>query len=226
MELVEIFVGLIALFIGASFAFVGSSFLRILFPFVGFFAGFSSGAGMVTAVTGDGFLSTAFSWIVGLFVGMLFALLAYFFYSIAVVLAFAGIGFSIPAAVLALFGLEWNWIAIILGVVVGIVFGLVAMFVQLPVLVLILVSALLGSSIAVYGLLLVFNTADFEDFNTGILYQNLQDNFGLYLLWLSLAIAGMVSQFKIVGAENKMALEFWESSMTYDDLVNSSKSKK
>jgi hypothetical protein len=45
---------------------------------------------MVSAITGDGFLGTAFSWVVGFFVALLFAILAYFFYAFAVVLDFIG----------------------------------------------------------------------------------------------------------------------------------------
>ena len=133
----EILIGILAVLIGALFALQGGNFMRIIFPIVGFVAGFSAGAAMVSGITGDGFLSTVFSWVVGFFVAILFALLAYLFYWFAVVLAFAGLGFSVMAAILTFLNLDWNWLVVILGVVAAIAFGLFAALGSLPMMVLV-----------------------------------------------------------------------------------------
>jgi hypothetical protein len=52
----------------------------------GFFFGLAIGAQGVQALFGDGFLSTTFSWIVAFFLGLLFALLSYLFWYVAVAL--------------------------------------------------------------------------------------------------------------------------------------------
>ena len=40
----EIIVGILGVLIGGLFAFQGGNLMRIMFPFIGFFAGFSAGA--------------------------------------------------------------------------------------------------------------------------------------------------------------------------------------
>jgi hypothetical protein len=224
----EILVGIFAILVGGMFAFQGGNLIRILFPIVGFFAGFSAGAGLVTAITGDGFLSTLFSWLVGFFVAILFALLAYFFYSFAVVLAFAGLGFSLAAAILSVFNMDWSWLVVIAGTALGALFALFAIVGSLPMMLLIVASSFFGSSMIIYGLMLVFNGASFGDFSNGVVYQTIRNNVGLYILWLTIGITSSITQVRILGEQMKMAQEYWDSSATYDQLflVEAEKPKK
>ena len=75
---------LIALFLGAVILFGGYRLFLILLPIWGFFFGFGLGAHTVTLLFGQEFFATVTSWVVGFVVGVLFALLAYFFYAIAI----------------------------------------------------------------------------------------------------------------------------------------------
>ena len=224
----EILVGIFAILIGALFAFQGGNLLRIMFPFVGFFVGFSAGAGLISGVTGDGFLSTLLGWVVGFCVAILFAFLAYFFYSFAVILAFAGLGFSIAAAILGLFNLDWNWLVLIAGTALGAVFGLFAFVGGLPMILLIVASSFFGASMIIYGLLLVFNGASFGDLANGTVYTMIRDRAGLYILWLMIGTSSSITQVRILGEQMKMAQEYWNSSMTFDEFLvsNSSNVKK
>lgn len=223
----EILVGLLAILVGVTFCFSGNTMMRILFPFMGFFAGFSVGAGAIAAIGGDGFLGTVLGWVVGLFVGLLFALLAYFFYAFAVVLAFAGLGFSATAGLLSLLNMDWNWLVVILGTVVGIIFGVFAIVTSMPLIVLVIATSFFGSAVVIYGLMLVFNTASFGDFSNGTVMQIIRDRFGLYLLWVGLAIAGAMSQSQKLATEAQEMQKLWNSSATFDEfLAQSSKTSK
>jgi len=215
----EILIGVVAVLIGALFALQGGNFMRIIFPIVGFVAGFSAGAAMVSGITGDGFLSTVFSWVVGFCVAILFALLAYLFYWFAVVLAFAGLGFSVMAAILTFLNLDWNWLVVILGVVAAIAFGLFAALGSLPMMVLVVATSFFGSAMIIYGLLLVLNIASFGDFSNGIVYRVIRDNLGLYVLWLTMGIAACITQIRLLGQQMKEAQEYWASSMTFNELL-------
>lgn len=215
----EIIVGIFAIMIGALFAFQGGNLMRIMFPLVGFFAGFSAGAGMVAAVTGDGFLSTLFSWVVGFFVAILFAALAYFFYAFAVVLAFAGLGFSLTAAILSVFNIDWNWLVVLLGSLVGVVFGLYAMVSSMPMMVLIVATSFFGVAVVIYGLLLIFNVASFGDFSSGAVYEYIRSHAGVYILWVTAGIAAALTQVRILGEQMKAAQEYWNSSATFSELM-------
>ncbi len=215
----EIIVGIFAVLIGALFCFQGNILMRIFFPFIGFFTGFSVGAGFVSGITGDGFLSTVLGWVVGLSIAIIFAFLAYFFYAFAVVLLFAGLGFSLTAGFLSLLNIDWNWLVVLLGSIVGLVFGIMAIAMKLPIVVLIVGSSFLGAAIALYGLMLMFNTAQLGDFSNGVVLQTLNDHIGLYILWLMLGIGGSLAQVRILGEQTKMAEEYWKSSKTFSELT-------
>jgi hypothetical protein len=215
----EIIVGIFAIMIGAFFAVQGGNIMRILFPLVGFFTGFSAGAAMVTGITGDGFLSTVLGWVVGFFVALLFAALAYFFYAFAVILAFAGLGFSLAAAVLSIFNIDWNWLVVILGSITGLVFGVIALATSLPMMVLIIATSFFGAAMVIYGLLLIFNVASFGDFSSGAVYEYIRNRAGVYILWVTAGIAGSLTQVRILGEQMKAAQEYWNSSATFAELV-------
>lgn len=219
----EIIVGILAVLIGGLFAFQGGNLMRVIFPLVGFFAGFTAGAAMISGVTGDGFLATVLGWAVGLGVALLFALLAYFFYAFAIVLAFAGLGFSLAAGVLAFFHLDWNWLVIIVGSVVGVVFGLFAIASNLPMIALIVATSFFGVAMIVYGLLLVFNVARFGDFANGSVYLYIKSHAGVYVLWLTAGIVASFTQVRILGEQMKLAQEYWNSSLTLGELSQGQK---
>ncbi len=214
----EIIVGLLAVLIGGLFAFQGGNLMRLVFPLAGFFAGFSAGAGLISGITGDGFLSTVLGWVVGLCVALLFAALAYFFYAFAIVLAFAGLGFALTAAVLTFLHLDWNWLVIIVGTVVGIGFGVFALAGNLPMVALIVATSFFGAAIIIYGLLLVFNVARFGDFSSGAVYVYIKSHAGAYILWFATGLAASIMQLRIYGEQRKLALEYWNSSVTLSGL--------
>ena len=75
-----ILVSLIAILLGLALTLGGYRFFIILLPIWAFFAGFSATATAITGFWGTGFLTTVASWVVGILVGLLFAVLAYLFY--------------------------------------------------------------------------------------------------------------------------------------------------
>src|SRR4029453_6737986 len=119
--------------------------VRVVIPIWGFFAGFMLGAGATSFFDDSEFLSTVLGWILGFFIGLLFAVLAYLFYEIAVVLAFAAIGFGVASGLMAALNIDWNWFVIIVGVAVGIMFGIFAAVAQLPMAVLVVFSTIAGA---------------------------------------------------------------------------------
>ena len=79
-------IGALAIAVGLAFAFYGFRVFLILLPIWGFFAGFLLGANAMTAIFGDGFLIEVTSWVIGFLVGLLFAVLSYLYYWVAVIL--------------------------------------------------------------------------------------------------------------------------------------------
>ena len=96
----DLILGLVAIAAGALFCFAGYLAFRLIIPLWGFFAGFAFGAGLISSITDDGFLRTLLGWAVGLGCALVFALLAYLFYEVAVVVAMGSIGFALGTSIL------------------------------------------------------------------------------------------------------------------------------
>ena len=102
--------------------------LRLVLPIWGFFAGFAFGAGLVAELADERFLGTVLGWVLGLVFALIFAVFAYLYYAVAVILAMAAFGFAIGSGLVVALGIDWNWVAVLVGVAVGAVVGLVSVF--------------------------------------------------------------------------------------------------
>src|SRR5690554_2479792 len=103
MPMTDVVVGVLALLVGLLLCFRGSGAMRVLLALWGAFTGFGLGAGLVAALTDQGYLATVTGWLVAIVLALVLAALAYLFYAVAIVLAFASMGFVLgqtPASVL------------------------------------------------------------------------------------------------------------------------------
>src|SRR6188768_421264 len=128
MSLDALLVGLLAVAVGLAFAFYGFRLFLILLPIWGFFIGFLFGAGFVTALFGDGFLSTALSWIVGFGFAVVFALLSYLYYWFAVIFLGGSIGYALGLSLMAWLNITGNLIVFIVAIAFAVVFALAFVF--------------------------------------------------------------------------------------------------
>ena len=74
----------IALMFGLVMVFSGYRLFLFLLPIWGFFAGFFLGAQTIHYLFDVGLFATVTGWVVGFFVGLIFAVLSYLFYFLAV----------------------------------------------------------------------------------------------------------------------------------------------
>src|SRR6187455_2540636 len=111
----DILLGILAIVAGGAMLFAGQFVLRLVLPIWGFFAGFAFGAGLFAELADESFLGTALGWVTGFIFAVILALLAYFFYAVAVVLAMAAFGYVIGAGLIVALGIDWNWVAVLLG---------------------------------------------------------------------------------------------------------------
>src|ERR1700752_3037332 len=118
----DIILGILAIIAGGMLLLAGQFVLRIVLPIWGFFVGFAFGAGIVAGWADESFLGTVTGWILGLVFAVLFAVFAYLYFAVAVVLATAAIGFAIGSGLVVALGIDWNWVAVLVGLAVGLVF--------------------------------------------------------------------------------------------------------
>ena len=200
----DIALGLVAIIAGAAFCFAGYQWFRLIIPVWGFFAGFSAGTGLISAITGDAVLATPLGWILGLVLAVVFATFAYLYYSVAIVMAMSSIGFMLGGALMTALGVTWNWVIAIVGILVGVAFAFAGIVSNLPRVVLVVVSAIGGATAIVGGLMLFGSTLDTEDFSRAVITETINDSWGWWLLYAVLTIAGIMTQSAIASTEDEL----------------------
>jgi hypothetical protein len=209
----DVIVGIVAILVGALFCFRGWLAMRFVIPIWGTFAGFVLGAGAIQAWTGDGFLSTTLSWVVGIVVALVFGVLAYLYYEVSVIVAMAFIGFAIGVGVMSAIGVTWSWVLIIVGIAVGLVLAWFAIISDLPTGLLMALTALGGASAITGGFMLLFNRVNVDDFSNGTTTKDLlHDNPWWYVLYVGLVIAGIAAQIVFREKIDRSLRDTWTDS--------------
>ena len=102
----DLFVALIAVAIGLVACFFGYRLFRAVLPVFGFVLGAIVGAQAVFLIFNEGIFATLLSIVAAVVVGIVFGLLAYFWWALGIVLAVGGMGFAIGNALLPALNLE------------------------------------------------------------------------------------------------------------------------
>jgi hypothetical protein len=208
----DVIVGLLALAVGALFCFRGYLALRIVIPIWGAFAGFVFGAGLVESITDDGFLGTALGWGVGFAVAIVFSLIAYLYYEVAVIIGMSAIGFTLGVAVMVAIGVTWSWVIVLVGVVVAVALALLAIIADVPMMLLTLLTATAGATTMVTGLMLLVGTLSTEDFEVSATTETLDDSWWWYATYAVLVVIGIVAQVRDQERLRQTLRQNWETS--------------
>jgi hypothetical protein len=182
------------LFLSGIVAFFGTRLFWIILPIWGFFFGLAIGAQGVQALFGDGFLSTAFSWIVAFFLGLLFALLSYLFWYVAVALVGGYLGYGIVVGFFGLIGVDLGVLVWILGVTAGIVFAVLTMMLNIQKWVVLIGTSLLGAAGVVGTFLVLFNQLTPQQLADHAVKVVTDAGFGYAVLVIVIAAMGIAFQ--------------------------------
>jgi hypothetical protein len=208
----DVVVGLIALAVGAVFCLRGYLALRVVIPIWGAFAGFVLGAGLVDSITNDGFLGTALGWGVGLAVAVVFSLVAYLYYEVAVIIGMGAIGFNLGVALMVAIGVSWSWVIVLVGVVAAVLLAFVAIVADVPMVLLTLLTATAGATTMVAGLMLLVGTLSTDDLEVGATTERIDDAWWWYLTSAVLVLIGILSQVRDQERLRRTLRQSWESS--------------
>jgi hypothetical protein len=183
------------LLLGAIVAFFGYRLLWIILPIWGFFFGLAVGGQGVQAIFGDGFLSTAFSWIIAFCLGVLFAMLSYLFWFIAVALVGGYLGYAVVVGFFGLIGVDLGPIVWLLGVAVGVVTAFLTLRFNVQKYVVIIATALLGASAVVGTIIQLFDPLDPSTFADHPVKVVFDQGIGWAVMLLLIAAVAMAFQF-------------------------------
>jgi Domain of unknown function (DUF4203) len=207
----DVIFALLVILAGGLFCFFGYLAFRVIIPIWGAVVGFSLGAGLIAAATDEGFLRTGLAWIVAIGLALLFALLAYLFYWVAVVLAMGSIGFALGSSLMGALGVDWNWVVVLVGVAAGVLLAVLAIVADLPMILLVLLSALAGASAVTAGIMVLTGAIGTEDFTDDAVTARAADDWWWYVLYLALAIVGVVYQARAMERMRGSMRDSWEA---------------
>jgi Domain of unknown function (DUF4203) len=194
VDLQAIIVGLLAILMGLAFVFVGFQLFLVLLPIWGFFMGFFFGAEIVAAIFGHGFLADVTGWLLGFIVGLIFAVISYLWYWLAVTVLGASVGYAVGIAFVGFLGITNGLINVTTGIIVAVIFALIAIWLRLPKYLAIVLTAAGGAFAAITGLAILFGKIKLDTLGTtGATLGAIQD-----LSWLWLAAAVILTVIGIV----------------------------
>jgi len=193
--------GALAIAIGLAFAFWGFRVFLILLPIWGFFAGFILGANGVQYIFGEAFLATATGWVVGFFLGLLFAVLSYLYYWVAIILLGGALGYQLTIGLLQWIGFDADGIiAFILALAGGAVFAVGFFLLQMPAVLVIVATAISGAGATIAGVAIGLGLIDYQSLGGGIFgaYQVSDMGWLGIIAAIALAFAGAIYQTRTI----------------------------
>jgi len=198
MSLEGIIVGLLAIVIGAAWATYGLKAFVILLPIWAFFAGLLGGAHWAMTFLGEGFLGTTTSWAIGLVVGVVLALLSYFWYYAAITLVGGIAGYALGAGIMEALGFE-GFLQVLVGLLAGAGLAVLVFVAAVPIFLVILLTAMSGAAAVVNGVLLFLGRIQLDDLQAGIGQGLMTDGLIGIAAWIVLAVLAFLYQVRNVG---------------------------
>jgi hypothetical protein len=208
-----IVLGAIAVLIGALLCFRGYVMMRLIISLFGAFVGFLLGAGLVAGVTDSGVGQLAASWLVGLVGAVIFGVLAYFSYQLAVIIGMAGIGFTIGTSLMAAIGTGSQAATVSVGVVAALVLAVIAVATDLPAIILVILTALAGASVTVTGVMVIAGAVGIDRLTAESVGAEMSRGWGWFVLYGVLALLGALAQFRALSGRPRPMRQQWGTPM-------------
>ncbi len=196
-----VLVSLIAILIGLALTLSGYRFFIILLPIWGFFAGFSATGTTIRGLWGTGFFNTVFSWVIGLLVGLLFAVLAYLFYYAAIIILGATVGYMLGIGFMTWIGFQLGFISVMVGLILAVIFAFGMWYLKVPKLLIIILTSLAGAASLLAGVFLAFGTIPLADLQWGAVGAVVRQSWWWTLVYLALAGIGVAAQWVMTSSQ-------------------------
>lgn len=199
----QVIIGILLAVLGLAICFFGLRYWFIMLPIFGAIAGFFLGARVMQDLFGTGFLSTGVSWIVGIIVGLVFAVLSWFVWYAGAIIMAGAVGASLFTGILhAIFTNPWGVALVVVAIIGAVIFAGIALALNLPIYIVIVNSALGGASLAVAGVLVLMGSITITELANGATVAVADEarfqGAGIiwYIIWIVLAIVGMLFQLQ------------------------------
>jgi hypothetical protein len=203
---------LIALVIGVAITYNGYRWFLILLPLFGFVWGFGLGAQTLQALFGTAMFATVTSWVVGLVVGVIFAVLSYFIYLFGVALFAGALGYSLALIIMQAIGFNLNFITWLIGIVAAVALAFVVLRFNIQKYVIIIGTSIIGAGTVVASTIYAFspNKELINQFTQLAVKAAISTSFWWWLIFILMVGSGIYIQirstrtFVLVTPENKL----------------------
>jgi hypothetical protein len=193
---VQLLVAILAVVIGLAFAFGGWRFVLLLLPLWGFVLGFSLGTEAMRSLFGDGTFATVTSWVVGFVIAVLFAVLSYLYYYVAIAVLAGTVGYAIGASAWGLIGNEQGLIAFALGIIVGLIFAVAVLALNVPRYLVIVLTGLGGAAAIIAGWFILIGKVPSDNVTWWQVGLLIKDSWIYLIAWALIAAAGILAQLR------------------------------
>jgi hypothetical protein len=186
---------LIALAVGVAITFSGYRWFLILLPILGFVFGFGLGVDTMQVLFGMGGFATVTGWVVGFFVGAIFAVLSYMFYIVGVALVAGAFGYAVGVGLMGLFGIDPGFLTWIVGVVFGVALAVAVLALNIQKWIIIAITSFGGAGLIVGTFLAMFGVIKPALIGAAAVKLAISNSFLWLVFFLVLGIAGFVAQY-------------------------------
>jgi hypothetical protein len=156
-------VGVAGIVAGSLVAGFGTRVFYLLLPLFAAVVGFLVGAELAAVILGEGFLATAVTWIAGIGLGIVFAVIAGAFWYLSVLILAGGVGYAAGSGLLAALGVEPGVLTAAAGGAGAAGLVILAVAVDVPTLLVAFLTAMGGSALGVAGAWLLLGRITLAD---------------------------------------------------------------
>lgn len=189
---------LLAIVIGAALILYGYRIFLVLLPVFGFFAGFWVGASAMQWTLNENFLATLFSIIVGVVLGIIFAIASYAIYFAGVAVVAFAFGAMIAVGIMTFIGFEAGAVVSLAALAAGVLLAILTFQKNLQKYFIMGIMSLGGGNLVVLGILVLIGQVSLEVLRAkgDMIGPVLAAGTLWVIIWLGLAIAGLVYQIR------------------------------
>ena len=191
--------------VGVIASLLGTKLFKLLLPIFGLVTGFMVGFLGFQCVFGPGAVSTALAIVVALVVGLVFAVLSYIFFDLAVIFFFVALGAVVFSYLGVALGLnEDGFVVFLLSLAGAILAGLYASTHPTSLGIVVAATSMLGVAYILIGLMLVVGSVSMDDLHeagvVGTMLRVVDQSFLWLFVWLGGSLVAAQFQYRLAVA--------------------------
>lgn len=213
---------ILAIVVGLGLSLFGYAAFRVLLPILGFVVGMWLGMDIVTNFMANfPVLGVSLGLVLGFILGLVLALLAYFVYSLAIVIFGISLGYALGAGLMLMLGFSDGFFTFLVGAVVAVVMAIAFMAVNMPKVYIMAFTAFAGASALIAGVLALFGQIPPSQLGLSFVEPYIADSWFWLPVWLVLGGIGFFIQYRMVEIAESMV----PSSYSYEVVTKEYKKK-